>query len=249
MNLFDYDLDNYLDDYFNNYNHGDHPVSSEFLNHGINNGHNLKFWGSGIGNNHGALNQYQEHGVTKIVKDTLDTGKAGGYPVLTSDNTSLSYLFAPSNGTDKEAYIGVDGLFKRVGDYYVYDSTENYAYYDKNQGNGGNFVVYERSYNQKSNGEQGGNSEKSIGFFPFHNWDEEYDLYVNWNKNLNHHFGLSMSVDFSLPKDPKAVKDSYGNDIVFNFSGDDDMWVFIDGKLAMEYINLPQAVLTLRIKL
>ena len=51
LNLFDYDLDEYLDDRFNNYDFGgNNPATSAFVNHGINNGHALKFWGSGITN-------------------------------------------------------------------------------------------------------------------------------------------------------------------------------------------------------
>ena len=156
MNLFDYDLNNYLDDYFNGSSHNENPLST-FAGSGINQNNALKFWGSGIGNNYGGLNQYVEHGVTSIVNTTLNTS---GYPVLSnnsggSGNRDLSYLFTLSNGTDKEAYTNVNGLFKKVGDYYVYDSNENYAYYDKTQGNGGSFAVYERTYEQKSRGDGG----------------------------------------------------------------------------------------------
>ena len=235
LNLFDYDLDNYLDDYFNGSAHYEDTCIAVFANRGINNGHALKFWGSGIGNQYGTLNEYVEHGVTRIVKDTTDTGRAGGYPVLSTNNTSLSYLFTPSNGTDKKAYTNVNGLFKKVGDYYVYDSDQNYAWYNPATNR---FEVYERTYKQKlraDGGEQATSlANKNIGFFPFHKWDDQYDLYVNWDKNLNHHFGMSMSVDFNLPTDPKAVEDSNGDPIVFEFSGDDDLWVYIDGKLAMD---------------
>lgn len=44
---------------------------------------------------------------------------------------------------------------------------------------------------------------------------------------LNHYFGLSMTSYFMQP----ANGQSNGKDMVFEFSGDDDVWVFIDGKL------------------
>ncbi len=44
------------------------------------------------------------------------------------------------------------------------------------------------------------------------------------------YFSMAMDVDFYIPADGKVN----GQDIVFNFNGDDDMWVFVDGKLALD---------------
>jgi fibro-slime domain-containing protein/LPXTG-motif cell wall-anchored protein len=57
------------------------------------------------------------------------------------------------------------------------------------------------------------------GFWPFMN-DGQND----------YHFGLSMEVEFFIPENRKVD----GKDMIFSFSGDDDVWVFVDGKLVLD---------------
>ena len=62
------------------------------------------------------------------------------------------------------------------------------------------------------------------GFFPFNNNDGENAVY---------HFGMHTQVPFYMTEDGKSDFDE-NEDILFEFSGDDDIWIFIDGKLVID---------------
>ncbi len=72
--------------------------------------------------------------------------------------------------------------------------------------------------------------------------EELYSTRTMYNEAYSSHalsdeyvyFAMAMEVDFYIPEDGKVNVNGVAQDIVFNFNGDDDMWVFVDGELALD---------------
>ena len=258
VNLFDYDYGGVLDegiehgyrdaqgrwhkqDWNSNWEKN-HNLANNVFNNTVNIGHSLKFLSSGsAGANHG-INGYTKSAPRQgIVQNTL----INGYPALsntygTYNSESLKYLFDKDDtswGNDNavKAYPDVAGLFQLDSDgYYYYNSNKNYAYYDSANNN---MILYEHTYSQDTDGTQDVNG-KPIGFFPFHEYNSTNDLHVNQEKALNHHFGMSMQVEFAMDHS----KQNDGKDIIYEFSGDDDLWVYVDNQLVLDIGGIHQPV-------
>lgn len=223
-------------------------------NTGINKGHQLKFnGGAGTGiNKWTGRSDTKGFGRLSFVKNTL----VNGYPEIdgtyasynthgTYEDESLDYLFnsaSQANENDKQdgkaVYNNVQDLFQLKKGYYVYDSYGS-------DGSDGNYAVYNPTtnsfnvYNKAGVYKGDASSETNLGqFFPFDSAKKVFTDNGNGlspnsvvdgdNSTLNHHFGMSMTTEFVQPAGGKTTDNK---DMVFEFSGDDDVWVYIDGVL------------------
>lgn len=217
VNLFNYSADGY--------------TGINFVNGNRNNPRTLQFFQSGSGSEQYAnaynwrdypyntwtnVNAGQNGGVyqgivqsTVTVAEDADGNTVYGYPQLAvGKRESLGYLFDTTPiSKAKEVYQQADYLFQQdENGYYYYDAAQNFAKLDDN----GDFVLYSRA------------STARPLFAPF-------DA-IDTSSPNGYHFGMTVMTNFLMPENG-VINDQ---NMKFEFAGDDDVWVFIDGVLVLD---------------
>ena len=159
-------------------------------------------------------------------------GTARNDPGVSADTRSLAYLFRDTGDHAVTVYSPENTILQKSGTRYFYDSRQNAVDYDSAANRFRLRSYAERNSTTASYGSSYGD------FLPFNYTDgvaiqeatEETAACHLDTSDADYWFGMSMEVSFYQSRDGLIGDEN----MVFRFSGDDDVWVFVDDVLVLD---------------
>lgn len=164
---------------------------------------------------------------TGLVQSTLDIDKNIVF-------TKAEGGIFNSDTTVKSIYTNVEMPFVYENGTYTFDSSANGVYFhaDSTQNSTtaqSNGRLYFNQGKTQSNGTNYGDGSKTM-WMPFNDATS-----ISGESNCDYYFGMRTTIPFTMTANGRMnANDDTSEAITFSFSGDDDVWVFIDGQLVLD---------------